>query len=77
MTTIRIKVKRRDSIMRPRNPMPHLKEFGFCSKNLLKLYEEIQKAIIDNTICEKKLIKQTVPNFKDIVSPIAFLPAII
>ena len=37
ITITRIRVKRRENIMRPRNPIPHLKEFGFCSKNVLKL----------------------------------------
>ncbi|MFH7015251.1 hypothetical protein [Flavobacterium sp. FlaQc-47] len=72
-----MKVKRKDRVIRPRNPMPHLTESGFCSKYLLKLYDSREKAIIDNAICEIKLIKQTVRNVNDIVSPIAFLPNII
>ncbi|WP_394776554.1 hypothetical protein [Flavobacterium sp.] len=72
-----MKVKIKDNEIRPRNPIPHLTESGFCSKNLLKLYVATEKAIRDNATCEIKLIKQTVRNVNDIVSPIAFLPTII
>lgn len=74
---IKIRVNRKDSEIRPRNPIPHLTESVFCSKYLLKLYDSREKAITENAICEIKLIKQTVRNVNDIVSPIAFLPTII
>jgi hypothetical protein len=74
ITSIRRIVKIQANPIRPKNPIPHLVWFGYCSKYLSKLYKASLYDAIDKTTCETKLIKDTLLSVIENLSRILLLP---